>query len=126
MRTFDRIYVIVVLIAVLPISALARTKPVVHLTFKPVQGFILKGSLPSCTIPFSIWQEPDPYFTDLKKTTAKGSIKFERNGQSVETFPEEVRVHFTYERFPALMNSCTTSAPPFDPNKNQIQSSMAG
>ncbi|HZR65796.1 MAG TPA: hypothetical protein VFA85_11655 [Terriglobales bacterium] len=116
MRRFVQISVIGLLIVVCPPFAGSRTKQVISLAFEPAIGTIQKGPTPYCSTPFSLWQEPNSYYTDMTKETTNGSVKFQRSGQQIESFPDELVLHFTYSSFPATMNSCLISAPRFDPN----------
>lgn len=89
-------YVMTALLALMAIPSLAGEKPVEGLVFNTVQGSGRNTSGLNCIGPFFLWQEPDPYFQNVKRRKVKGSVRFERKGKVLENFPDEVTLQLAF------------------------------
>lgn len=109
-------YVLSALLALLSASALGGEKMIEGLVFNPVQEPPRDNFGRNWTGPFFLWQEPDLYFQNVKKSKVKGLVRFERKGKVLENFPDKLTLQFAF-----LPNrpftSCTGAPTRFDPEK---------
>jgi hypothetical protein len=108
-------YVLRALLALMAIPSLAG-ETVEGLVFNTVQGSGGNTSGGNCTGPFFLWQEPDPYFQNVKRRKVKGSVRFERKGKVLENFPDEVTLQLAFLPSPPF-TSCPATPQRFDPAK---------
>lgn len=107
--------VLPVLLAVLS-AGFGAEKKIEGLVFDPTPGSVPSVSGRPCVSPFLLSQEPDQFFQNIKENTVNGSVRFERDGNILKTFPDELILSFAYSRTQAL-GSCTAVVPQFDPEK---------
>ena len=70
---------------------------------------------PSCSLPFYVWHEPDPFFEGLKQVKNKGSVQFRRGDNVVTNFPDSTTLIVEVITPESGTGACP--APPFDPSK---------
>jgi len=116
MRRVAQRCVLPVLLAVLSAGAFAAEKKIEGLVFDPTPGSVPSISGRPCVAPFLLSQEPDQFFQNIKENTINGSVRFERDGNILKTFPDELILSFAYSPTHAL-GSCTAIVPQFDPQK---------
>jgi hypothetical protein len=116
MRGVAQMRVLPVLLAVLSAAAFGAGKKIEGLVFDPTPGSGQSVSGGPCVAPFSLSQEPDQFFQNIKENTVNGSVRFERDGNIVKTFPDELILSFAYLPTHAL-GSCTAVVAQFDPEK---------
>jgi hypothetical protein len=104
------------LLALLSVGAFGGEKKIAGLVFDPVPGLGSSISGRNYVAPFSLSQDPDQYFQSVQKNTVNVSIRFERNGEILRNFPDELTLHFAYVPTHSL-GFCTVAVPPFDPEK---------
>lgn len=110
-------YVLPAVLELLSIPALCGEKMIEGLVFNPVQEAGQKSvSGLKCAEPFFLRQEPDPYFQDVRKNRVNGSMRFERHGEVLENFPDELTLHLVFSPT-YLLASCTAAVRQFDPGK---------
>ena len=109
--------VVSVLFALAAVPALGGGNIIEGLKFHPIQQSQKKSVAASnCVGPFSLWQEPDPYFRNVQKKRVNGVVRFERKGEVLENFPDELTLHFAFSpNYPYAF--CTAALPQFDPGK---------
>lgn len=66
--------------------------------------------------PFQVWQEPDPFFKDLKQIKTKGTLHYKRDHNVVTNFPESTTVSVMFSQGFHEFGSCT-ALKAFDPAK---------
>ena len=108
--------VLCVTLLLLSLQLAAADKTVHGLVFTRVQG--AKKQPRPCISSLSLWQEPDPYFNNLKMVKAKRAVRFLRNGEPVQSFPAEVKVVIDVSPDAALV---PCNVPPFDPGKLKVK-----
>ena len=104
------------LLAFLSAGAFGGEKKIEGLVFDPVQASGPNISGRNCVAPFSLAQQPADYFQNVQKNTVNGSIRFERNGEILRNFPDELTIDFKYSPTHSL-GFCTAAVPPFNPEK---------
>lgn len=114
MRKVALSYVLAATLQLLSIPTFGEERMIEGLVFNPVKGSGQDISGWNCPAPFSLSQEPDPYFQDMRKSRVDGAVRFERAGKVLENFPDELTLHLVF-----LPNShfCTVAVPQFDPEK---------
>jgi hypothetical protein len=113
-------YFLSIVLAFSSIPGFSAEKMIEVLVFSPVpvSGQSISGR--NCVESFSIWQEPSPFFEDLRKNRKNGSVRFERHGEVVLNFPEELTLHFVFSpTYPAAF--CNDWVPKFDPKTTKFK-----
>jgi hypothetical protein len=66
--------------------------------------------------PFHVWQEPDPFFKELKQVKSKGALQYRRGRDIIASYPDSTTVRVEFWLGVPEFNSCSV-LPPFDPAK---------
>jgi hypothetical protein len=105
-------YVLFIVSATLIGTASAGGKNVNGLSFRPSP----QPKVPCLFQPFQIWQQPDPFFKNLKQVKSKGTVQYRRGRDVVENFPDSTNITVEFWQGVREFDACNP-LPRFDPAK---------
>src|SRR5204862_918662 len=108
-------YVLLALCAMLVSEAWAAGKSVYGLSFQLSQP--LKA--PCLLQAFHVWQEPDPFFKNLKQVKGKRTLQYRRGHNIVANYPDSTIVRVVFSQGVSRFNTCH-ALPPVDPQQDKF------
>lgn len=84
-----RLYFALVLLSLTLVSFAAARR-------KPKSMSIRMMQLEGCGASFDVQQEPNPFLTNVEEVKEKGVVKFRRDKETLENFPDEIRLRILH------------------------------